>query len=218
MNLSPHSAREQMLSQQVRTWNVVDARVLQALGRVSREPFAPEGFRELAFADTNLPLAQGQVMLSPKLEGKILEAMLVQDTEQVLLIGAGSGHLAACLGQLAGKVRVIEYHADLAERARLKLQFVTSNNVSVETGDATQLEFGQQYDVIIVTGSLPVYDERYQHALKIGGRLFAVVGNKVPMEAIKVTRNTDNNWQRDSLFETELPALPNTARPVAFVF
>jgi protein-L-isoaspartate(D-aspartate) O-methyltransferase len=218
MTLTAHAAREQMLSQQVRTWNVVDERVLQALGSVSREPFAPEGFRELAFADTNLPLARGQVMLAPKLEGKILEATLVQNTEQVLLIGVGSGHLAACLGQLAGKVRVIEYHAELAEQARLKLQLGTSNNVSVEAGDATQLDFGQSYDVIIVTGSLPVYDEHYQHALKVGGRLFAVVGTRVPMEAIRVTRAADNSWQRDSLFETELPALPNAARPAAFVF
>ena len=212
------AAHEQMLSQQVRTWNVVDERVLQALRSISREPFAPEGFRELAFADTNLPLARGQVMLAPKLEGKILESMNIVNTEQILLIGAGSGHLAACVGQLAGRVRVIEYYAELADQARLKLQHATSNNVSVETGDATQLDFGQSYDVIIVTGSLPVYDERYQRALKIGGRLFAVVGARVPMEAIRVTRTADNSWQRDSLFETELPALPNARRPAAFVF
>lgn len=218
MTATAHAAHEQMLSQQVRTWNVIDPRVLQALRTVSREAFAPEGYRQLAFADTNLPLARGQVMLAPKLEGKILEAVNVQETEQVLLIGAGSGHLAACLGQLAGKVRVIEYHAELADQARLKLQLATSNNVSVETGDATQLDFGQLYDVIIVTGSLPVYDERYQRALKIKGRLFAVVGDSVPMEAIRVTRTADNSWQRDSLFETELPALPNAARPAAFVF
>jgi protein-L-isoaspartate(D-aspartate) O-methyltransferase len=218
MTFTTHTAREQMLSQQVRTWNVVDERVLQALRSVSRETFAPAGYRELAFADTNLPLAGGQVMLAPKLEGKILEAVNVQGTEQVLLIGAGSGHLAACLGQLAGKVRVIEYHAELADQARQKLQLATSNNVSVETGDATQLDFGQHYDVIIVTGSLPVYDERYQRALKVKGRLFAVIGNKIPMEAIRITRTAENSWRRDSLFETELPALPNTARPAAFVF
>lgn len=218
MTSTAHSAHEQMLSQQVRTWNVVDPRVLQALRSVSRETFAPDGYGELAFADTNLPLARGQVMLAPKLEGKILEAVNVQETEQVLLIGAGSGHLAACLWQLAGKVRVIEYHADLADQARLKLQLSTCNNVSVETGDATQLDFGQHYDVIIVTGSLPVYDERYQRALKINGRLFAVVGNSAPMEAIRVIRMADSSWQRDSLFETELPALSNTVRPTTFVF
>ncbi len=218
MTQTAHTAHEQMLSQQVRTWNVVDQRVLQALRAVSREPFAPEGFRELAFADTNLPLAGGQVMLAPKLEGKILEAMNVQSADQVLLIGVGSGHLAACLGRLAGKVRVIEYHSELAAQARRKLQVATSNNVSVETGDGTQLDFGLTCDVIIITGSLPVYDERYQRALKVGGRLFAVVGPGAPMEAIRVTRTADNSWQRDSLFETELPALPNAARPAAFVF
>lgn len=218
MHLDSHAANEQMISQQIRTWNVLDERVLQTLRSVSRELFAPEAYRDLAFADTNLPLAKGQVMLAPNLEGKILQALTIQNTEQVLLIGAGSGHLAACLGQLAGKVRVIEYHAELAEQAQRRLQHATCNNVSIEVGDATQLNLEQTYDVVIVTGSLPIYDERFQRCLKMGGRLFAVIGSNVPMEAIKITRTGANSWQRDSLFETELPSLPNAIRPTAFVF
>lgn len=218
MHLDSHVASEQMITQQIRTWSVLDERVLQTLRNVSREPFAPKGYRDLAFADTNLPLAKGQVMLAPNLEGKILQALNIQSTEQVLLIGAGSGHLAACLGQLAGKVRVIEYHAELAEQAQRNLQHAISNNVSVEVGDASQLELNQAYDVVIVTGSLPMYDERFQRALKVGGRLFAVIGVDAPMEAIKVTRSGDHSWQRVSLFETELPSLPNATRPTAFVF
>ncbi|MGE0115548.1 MAG: protein-L-isoaspartate O-methyltransferase [Steroidobacteraceae bacterium] len=218
MTLDIQAAREQMITQQIRTWNVLDERVLQTLRNVSREQFAPEAYRELAFADTNLPLTQGQVMLAPKIEGKILQALNVQSSDQVLLIGAGSGHLAACLGQLADKVRVIEYHPELVEQVQRKLQQATSNNVSIETGDATQLNLDQAYDVIVITGSLPVYDERFQRALKIGGRLFAVVGSKAPMEAVKITRTDANSWQRDSLFETELPALANAVHPSTFVF
>jgi protein-L-isoaspartate(D-aspartate) O-methyltransferase len=212
------AAREQMITQQVRTWSVLDDRVLQTLRTVSREAFVPDGYRSLAFADTNLPLAHGQVMLAPKLEGKILQAMAVQGSENVLLIGAGSGHLAACLGQLAGKVRVMEFHAGLAKQAEQRIAQTTSNNISVEVGDATQLNLDQAYDVIIVAASLPVYDERYQRALKVGGRLFVVLGDKLPMEAVRITRSTERNWRRDSLFETELPSLPNALRPSSFVF
>lgn len=212
------AAREQMITQQVRTWNVLDERVLNTLRRVSREQFVPEAYRALAFADTNLPLAHGQVMLAPKIEGKILQAMAVQSTDQVLLVGIGSGHLAACLGQLAGKVRVMEFHAELAEQAQRRITQTTSNNISVEVGDATQLNLDQAYDVIIITGALPTYDERYQRALKTGGRLFVVLGSRQPMEAVRMTRTGAHTWQRDSLFETDLPGLPNTTPPSAFVF
>jgi protein-L-isoaspartate(D-aspartate) O-methyltransferase len=212
------TAREQMITQQIRTWGVLNERVLQALRSVSREQFVPEAYRRLAFADTNLPLGHGQVMLAPKLEGRILQSLAIQPTEQVLLIGAGSGHLAACLGLLAAKVRVIEYHADLAAQAQQHLATATSNNVSVEVGDATQLNLDQAYEVVIVANALPAYDERYQRALKINGRLLVVVGRQWPMEARRITRTGASSWQRDSLFETELPALPNAASPSSFVF
>ncbi|MGC3981619.1 MAG: protein-L-isoaspartate O-methyltransferase [Steroidobacteraceae bacterium] len=218
MNLNLPAARDQMISQQLRTWNVLDERVLQALRDVPREQFVPQGYGDLAFADTNLPLPHGQVMLAPKLEGRIMQVLNIQEHEQVLLIGAGSGYLAACLGQLAGKVRVIEYHAELVAQVQRKLQQCVSNNVSVEAGDATQLELDQAYDVVIVTGSLPIYDERFQRALKVGGRLFVVIGATAPMEAVKITRTGANIWKRDSLFETDLPSLPHAARPSPFAF
>jgi protein-L-isoaspartate(D-aspartate) O-methyltransferase len=218
MNLDFQTAREQMITQQVRTWNVLDERVLQALRSVPREQFVPEGYENLAFADANLPLPQGQVMLAPKIEGKILQSLDIQPTDEVLLIGVGSGHLAACVGRLAGKVRVIEFYPALATAAQRNLQLATSNNVSIEVGDATQLAADKAYDAIIVTGSLPIYDERYQRALKVGGRLFIVLGTAVPMEAVKITRTGETSWQRDSLFETDLPSLAKAARPSAFVF
>jgi protein-L-isoaspartate(D-aspartate) O-methyltransferase len=218
MNLDLQTAREQMITQQVRTWNVLDDRVLEALRSVPREQFVPEGYQNLAFADVNLPLPQGQVMFAPKIEGKILQYLNIQPSDEVLMIGAGSGHLAACAGRLAGKVRVIEFYPALATTAQRNLQHVTSNNISVEVGDATQLVADKAYDAIIVGGSLPMYDERYQRALKAGGRLFVVVGASAPMEAIKVTRTGETSWQRDSLFETDLPPLVNATIPSRFVF
>ena len=115
-------------------------------------------------------------------------------------------------------MRVIEFHTGLAKQAEQRIAQTTSNNISVEVGDATQLNLDQAYDVIILAASLPVYDERYQRALKVGGRLFVVLGDKLPMEAVRITRTTERSWQRDSLFETELPTLPNALRPSSFVF
>jgi len=218
MNLDLAAAREQMITQQVRTWNVLDARVLEALRSVPREQFVPDGYQDLAFADSNLPLPHQQVMFAPKIEGKILQYMNIQHTDEVLVIGAGSGYLAACVGRLASKVRVLEFYPDLVTVAQRNLQRATCNNVSVEAGDATQLNVEQAYDVVIVTGSLPIYDERYQRALKVNGRLFAVVGAGEPMEAIRVTRTGANSWQRESLFETNIPMLINATKPSAFVF
>ncbi len=218
MNLDTQAARHQMVAQQIRTWNVLDERVLQALGSVAREQFVPSAYRNLAFADINMPLAHGQVMLAPNLTGKLLQALAIQPLEQVLIIGDGSGYLAACTAQLAGKVRVVEFHADLAEQAQRNVQQANCNNVSVECGDGLQLNLDNAYDVIIVTGSLPMYDERLQRGLKVGGRLFVVVGTSAPMEALRITRASDNLWQHDSLFETDLPALPNAPQPSLFKF
>jgi protein-L-isoaspartate(D-aspartate) O-methyltransferase len=218
MNLDLNTAREQMITQQVRTWKVLDDRVLEALRSVPREQFVPDGYQALAFADDHLPLAEGQLMLAPKIEGRILQFVNIQHTDEVLVIGAGTGYLAACAGRLAAKVRVLEFYPALVATAQRNLQRVTSNNVSVEVGDATQLVAEQTYDVIIVTASLPIYDERYQRALKVGGRLFVVIGARAPMEATGITRTGTNSWQRDGLFETDLPSLVNATFPSRFVF
>ena len=222
MNLDIEAARHQMIEQQVRTWEVLDARVLATLASVPREQFVPAAYRELAFADTAIPLGHGQSMLSPKTEGRFLQALEVQPADQVLVVGAGSGYLIACLAKLGKQVRAIEFFGDVAAQARHNLQAAAINNAVVEEGDALHLDFNTTYDAIAVTGSLPIYDARFQRALKIGGRLMVVTGVAPAMEAVKITRSHDNvgdsEWQRESLFETELPALINATKPSAFVF
>jgi protein-L-isoaspartate(D-aspartate) O-methyltransferase len=218
MNLDTQTAREQMISQQLRTWNVLDERVLQAVRSVAREKFVPPDYQQLAFADGSIPLAHAQVMLPPKLEARILQTMAIQATEQVLVIGAGNGHLAACAAQLAGKVRVTEVHNDLAQAARNNLQGIPSNNLYVDNVDALQLDMNKAYDVVIVTGSLPHLPAGLERALTIGGRLFVVIGTAPIMDAIKISRTGEQTWQRESLFETELPPLSNVTMPNTFMF
>jgi protein-L-isoaspartate(D-aspartate) O-methyltransferase len=212
------AARDQMIEQQVRAWDVLDERVLITMRQIARERFAPERYRDVAFADTQIPLAHGQSMLPAKVQGRILQALAISPEDVALEIGAGSGYLSACLGRLASRVRSFEIFPDLAEHARVNVLAEAVNNVAIEAADGTKLDEQFAYDAIAVTGSLPAYDERFQRALKIGGRLFVVVGQAPVMEAWKVTRVGDREWQRESLFETVIDPLINAVRPSAFVF
>jgi len=188
MNARADTARMQMVEQQVHTWDVFDERVLDTMRKVKREQFAPRRFGELAFADTPIPLGHGQHMLAPKVDGRILQALEVKPTDVALEIGTGSGFLAACLGRLAARVQSLEIMTDLAARARDNLVRSAANNVAVETADAFRWESGPEYDVIALTGSLPLYDDRFERWLRVGGRLFAVEGEAPVMRAIKVVR------------------------------
>ena len=211
-------ARAQMIEQQVRAWDVFDERVLEVMREIPREQFAPAPYRELAFADAPIPLPHGQWMLPAKVQGRILQSLAIGPQDVALEVGAGNGYLSACMGRLAARVRSLEIFPELAGQARAQLLAATVNNVAVEVADAMQFDELSGYDVIAVTGSLPLYDERFQKALRIGGRLFVVVGQAPVMEAWKVTRIGEREWQREGLFETVIDPLLNAPRPSAFVF
>ncbi len=212
------AARQQMVDQQIRTWEVLDPRVLDAIAAVPREAFVPGAYRDLAFADAPLPIGCGQSMLAPKIQGRILQALGVNVSDVALEIGTGTGYLSACLGLLASSTRSIEIHAELSTRAAANLTAVPEARVRLETRDAFSPEPLGEYDVIAVTGSLPLYDARFERALRIGGRLFAVVGSAPVMDAILVRRVGEAEWIRESLFETVIDPLINAAAPRGFVF
>jgi len=211
-------ARQQMIDQQVRAWDVLDDRVLEVLEQVRREHYVPEAYRDVAFADAPIPLGHGQAMLPPKIDGRILQALAVQRSDEVLDVGTGSGFLAACLARLGRQVRSLDIFADLTEAARRALKTDSVGNVIVEAGDASRLEATGAYDVIAVTASLPVYDPRFERALRPGGRLFVVVGTVPVMEARLVTRVGEDQWTREALFETVIEPMINAAQPPGFVF
>lgn len=208
------TARRQMVGQQVRTWDVLDARVLETLSAVPRERFVPEAYRGVAFADAEIPIGHGQFMLRPALEGRILQALAPARGEHALEIGTGTGFFAACLAQLTGSVDSIEIHRDLAANAVRAIDAVGVRRVHIETADALAREYELRYPVIAVTGSLPVYDPRFERALTVGGRLFVVVGSAPVMEARLVTRTGENSWLTEPLFESSIePLLHATAAP-----
>jgi protein-L-isoaspartate(D-aspartate) O-methyltransferase len=223
MSLNP--AREQMIEQQVRAWEVLDARVLALLRNVPREQFVPDSHRFLAFADVEVPLPHGQHMLRPNIVGRLLQSLELTGSERVLEIGAGTGFVTACLAAASAHVKAFEIFADLADRARANLAAVGASNVEVVTADALQAGVqleptagGARYHAIAVTGSLPVYDERLQRLLEVGGRMFVIVGEAPVMEARLVRRVAEDGWSTESLFETVVDPLINARRPAGFAF
>jgi protein-L-isoaspartate(D-aspartate) O-methyltransferase len=210
-------ARFNMIEQQVRPWDVLDPQVLQTMQQVPREAFVPENYQALAFADTNIPIGHEQVMMNPNVEGRLLQALAIQPDDSVLEIGTGSGYLTACLARLGRHVTSIDIFPDLVETAAAKLAAHDIGNITLNSGDAFKaLDPGLRYDVIAVTGSLPVLAQEFHHNLENGGRLFIITGQLPIMEARLITRINENNWSSESLFETCLPPLLNAATPADF--
>jgi protein-L-isoaspartate(D-aspartate) O-methyltransferase len=211
-------AREQMIEQQVRAWDVLDERVLDVMRRVPRELFVPQPQRYRAYADVEVPLARGQRMLRPSVVGRLLQALLPKGGERVLEIGAGSGFISACLRAMATHVRSLEIFPELADEARHNLALLGMRDVEVVDADALQGDTGARYDAIALTASLPVYDARFERMLAVGGRLFVVVGEVPVMDARLVRRTAEDSVATQSLFETVIDPLVNAARPAEFTF
>jgi len=211
-------ARQQMIEQQVRAWDVFDVNVLEALKEVPRELFVPEGFAALAFADSEIPIGHGQVMMTPTIEGRALQALALAGGENVLEIGTGSGFLTAVLAKLSAHVTSIDIYDDFLDAARRRLEDCEIDNVDLIKMDGMKELPGGTFDAIVVTGSIQTFDSRFAEALNPGGRLFVVVGDTPAMSATRVTRFDTETWQSDTLFETDLAPLINGASPPQFSF
>ena len=216
MNIDFARARETMVEQQVRPWDVLDARVLETIATLPREAFVPQAIRSLAYADTQLPLAHGEAMMKPVLEGRTLQSLLPQSHESVLEIGTGSGYLTACLARLCREVVSLERHADLADAARARLTAQGIANADVVAADAFAWTTDRTFDAICITGAVDSIPARFTDWLKPGGRLFVVRGRSPAMEAVLVHRDV-NGLRAESLFETDLPYLAGAAPAPAFV-
>jgi protein-L-isoaspartate(D-aspartate) O-methyltransferase len=211
-------AREQMIEQQVRAWDVLDERVLSTLRAVPRERFVPAEQRFLAFADVAIALPRGQHMLRPSVAGRLLQALALTGSERVLEVGSGSGYVTACLAASSRAVQSLEIFADLADAARASLASLGVDNAQVLNEDALRISSDTRYQAIALTASLPAYDQRWERQLEIQGRLFVVVGEEPIMEARLVRRLSEDTWTSESLFETIIDPLRNATRPEEFRF
>lgn len=212
-------ARFNMIEQQIRPWDVLDPQVLDLLFVVKREDFAPAAYRNLAFADMEIPICSGQTMLAPKIEAKMLQELGIKKTDKILEIGTGSGYMAALLAAHADRVWTIELRPELAEVARANLKRQGIENVVVETGNgAGGWPAHAPYDIIVVSASVPGIPAELLAQLKVGGRLFAIVGTGPAMTARLVTRTGEEAYSDVGLFETATAALAEMPAWTRFVF
>jgi protein-L-isoaspartate(D-aspartate) O-methyltransferase len=219
VELNFEQARYNMIEQQIRTWEVLDQRVLDAVAATRREDFVPAEFRRLAFADTQIPIGHGEVMMAPKVEARMVQSLQMQPGDTALEIGTGSGHVTALLARLASWVTSVELYPDLSAAAQARLGSAGITNVTLAVGDAMHAwRAPAQYDVVAVTGSIPVMTTTFNDYVKIGGRLFIVVGEAPVMEALLLTRTGAESWASESLFETVLPPLVGAVKPRKFAF
>ena len=217
--MNTEQARFNMIEQQIRPWDVLDAGVLSLLAIVRREDFMPAAYKALAFVDAEVPLGHGQLMLAPRLEARLLQEAQVQRHERVLEIGAGSGFMAALLAHRAQSVISLERVPELALMAAAHLRRAGVLNASVREMDGARgLPGDGPFDLIMLSGSVPEVPQVLLDQLKIGGRLLAVVGQEPMMRAVRFTRQSDTVLQTEELFDTVAPRLSGFAEPTRFAF
>ena len=213
------TARFNMIEQQVRTWEVLDPVVLALLNEIPRENFIAPEYQGLAFADIEIPIGLNQQMLSPKLEGRILQALSVQKNHHVLHIGTGSGYMTALLASLAKHVTSVDIHAELSEKAAKNLTQNHIQNVTLLVADAALgLIENAPFDLIVYTASSPIEPAGVRNQLAIGGALFIVLGTAPAMQATLIQRLSETSFRQDVLFETFVPELVNAPQAKAFEF
>ena len=217
MNLE--QARANMVEQQIRPWEVLDQAVLDLLYAVPREEFVPPAYRNLAFADLEIPIGEGERMMAPKVEARLLQSLALRKTERVLEVGTGSGYLTALLARSAAQVRSLEIRPALAAFGRANLEHHGLDNVTLEIGDGARGDPQRApYDAIVLTGSTPVLPASLREQLAPGGRLFAVVGEPPVMVARLITRTAPGAYGTVELFDTVLAPLVNAEHPPRFRF
>ena len=219
MSMNFEQARFNMVEQQVRTWEVLDVRVLELLEKTHREDFVPVRYRKMAFTDTPIPLDHGQTMMKPVVEGRLLQALELKPDETALEIGTGSGFITACLAQMAKHVVSVDIHEQFANEVAGKLKEKGIHNVELETGNAmTGWQPEQAHVVLVVTGSVPSVPDHFRGWVNPGGRIFIVCGDEPAMEAKLLTKLNATEWREESLFETDLPRLVDAEKAPEFEF
>jgi protein-L-isoaspartate(D-aspartate) O-methyltransferase len=217
MNLE--QARLNMVESQIRTWEVLDQTVLDLLLAIRREEFVPEKYRDLAFADMEIPLGFGEAMLAPKMEARMVQELDVRKTDKILEVGTGSGYVTALLAKLGGQVVTVERIKEFSQAATRRLAGHGIQNVQLFAGDGSEGWPAQApYDVILLTGSVPALSASFQNQLAIGGRLLVVIGESPVMTAQLITRVSERAFNSVGLFETSIPPLQNVRQPERFVF
>jgi len=200
-------AKFNMIKQQIRPWEVIDNQVLAVFNEVDRQDFVQDSYKGLAYADCQIPVCDGSTMLPPTIEGRMLQSLLIEADDNILEIGSGSGYITACLARLGKQVLSLDINDEALGLARQNIDKYNLANIEFEAVDGFECKYHQTFDVIAVCGSVGKVPENLKQALRLGGRMFIVVGQSPAMQALLVTRVDNDEWTTQSLFETDLPAL-----------
>lgn len=212
-------ARENLINNQLKPWGSLNYKANNALTGIPREKFVPNIYKNLAFSDIKIPLNEKTSMFEPKIEGRILDSLNIQSSDNILEIGTGSGYLTACLATLGNKVTTIEIDEKLSNEAQAKLQELNIDNVNFIVDDASKgIEKDEFYDVVVVGASVPKITGRYFHLLNVGGRIFVIEGSEKVMSAKLITRIDQENWDTQNLFETTIDTMIGLEIPAEFKF
>lgn len=217
MNIS--QARFNMIEQQIRPWDVLDHEVLALLSVVKREDFVPPAYKALAFADMEIPLAEGQTMLAPKIEARMLQDLAIEPTHRVLEIGTGSGYMTALLANRAQRVLSFEIRPALADMARNNLHKAGIRNAEIRVGDGSKVPLAEgSFDIILISGSVGQVPSSLLERLNVGGRLMAIVGTEPVMHATLVSKSSATSYHTRELWETMATRMEHFAEPSGFQF
>jgi protein-L-isoaspartate(D-aspartate) O-methyltransferase len=218
-SLNFEAARQTMIKSQMRTWHVHDDRILDLIARMPRQDYVPAASRNLAYVDMNISLGHGEVMMTPKTEARLVQELEIDPKDKILEIGTGSGYVTALLANLGRHVVSVEIRPEFTTEAATKLARHGIRNITLEVGDGARgWDRQKPYDVILITGSLPILPEAFRDSLAPGGRMIAIVGQSPVMEVKRIRRLDGNIFTEDSLFDTDLPPLQNAIEPARFVF
>lgn len=213
------NARQNMVNNQIRTWDVFDPKVIALFEDTLREDFVPVGFEDLAYADTSLPMGDGHLMLPPREQARLLQALNIQDSDRVLEIGTGTGYVTSMLATLSHALVTVDINPESSQAAAQRLAKLNLDSVQFRVGDGSQgwTQDGT-FDVVAMLGSVEKLPASYLTQLNVGGRLFAIIGNEPTMEATLITRLSEQDWRYEVLFETVAPCLVHGHVKADFVF
>lgn len=213
------TARENMVNNQIKTWDVFDPKILTLFADTARENFLPPEFQSLAYSDTALPLGNGHHMLPPREQARLLQALNIKDSDRALEIGTGTGYVTSMLSKLTHDLVTVDIDKHMSAEAERRLAKMNLRNIRFKVGDGSHgwTQDGS-FDLIVLLGSVEKLPKEYHTQLNVGGRLFAIIGNEPAMEATLITRLSDQDWRREILFETVAPRLVNGEAPAQFVF
>ncbi len=217
--MNTEHARTNMIKQQLRTWDITDPAILEAFGTLPRESFVPVDLKNLAYADTEIPIGQQQIMLSPKQQARLLQGLQLSPRAHVLEIGTGTGYLTAVLAKLSKQVSSIEIFPEFVNSAKNLLAELHLNNVTLSVANGAHgFSDSTQYDAILMTSAVLRVPNPYLQQLKIHGHLVAIIGTEPAMTATIITREGEHQWSSTGLFETVVPVMIDAKQPEKFQF